>query len=183
MKNETIWIIDSDSDRSSKPVIDYIIDQGKDLERQTNGRVKGELALAGTSFIDSINLIQAIAKPVYSPTQHKDMKDASALYTKVTYEFFIVDKCHNYELSVFKITCNDIMPVSLSIDPTIAKESRIDQTMEINSLETFQKCFGDIVSTQKVRYIIRKLLELSNERDGKGSVDANDDVSEENQNE
>ena len=157
---KSAWIIDTDYAPSSEPILEYINEQGKMLEEDTKGRVKGMLLHGGTSFRDSIALLQAIATPVYSPTQHEDMKNASELYNKQTYEFFIVDKKHNYELSVFKITCNDKMPVSLSVDPTIASESGVSQKSDINSLETFQKEFDRIVTSRKVRYIIMKLMEL-----------------------
>lgn len=157
---KSAWVIDTDFAPSSEPILEYIIGQGKMLEEETKGRVKGILSHGGTSFRNSIALLQAIATPAYSPTQHKDMKNASALYSKQTYEFFIVDNKHSYELSVFKITCNDQMPVSLSVDPTIALESGIPQKSDIDDLETFQKEFARIVASRKVRYIIMKLLEM-----------------------
>ena len=157
---KSAWIIDTNFAPSSKPILEYIIAQGKMLEDETNGRVKGILIHGGTSFRNTIALLQAIATPAYSPTQHKDMKNASELYSKQTYEFFIVDSKHNYELSVFKLTCNDQMPVSLNVDPTIALESEVSQNSDIDDLETFQKVFVRIVTSRKVRYIIKKLLEM-----------------------
>lgn len=157
---ESLWKIDTDFSPSSEPVLRFIIKQGEILGEETKGRVKGVLNHGGTSFRDSISLLQAIATPAYSPTQHKDMKNASELYNKQTYEFFIVDNKHNYELSVFKITCNDKMPVSLSVDPTIAMESGISQKSDINDLETFRNEFAKIVASRKVRYIIMKLLTM-----------------------
>ena len=94
----------------------------------------------------------------YHVTLSKGAKDASNLYLKQTYEFIIADEAHKYELSLFQITCNDTLPATLAIDPTIAEELSLDKQFEIGSLDRFKETFEEIVRSRKVIYIIDRLM-------------------------
>lgn len=161
MSENSLWITSIGEDKSSQPILDYIRNQGKDLSDQTNGKIKGILVKAGSSLasiVDALSLISGQAP--YNPTHHKGLNDASELYNKTTYEFLIVDEIHKYELSIFKITCNDTLPANLSIDSIIAKEESLDSNCSIFSLEDFKGIFRRIVTSDKVVYVIDRLLKL-----------------------
>ncbi len=161
MSEKSLWITSVGENKSSQPILDYIINQGEELKKQTNGKIRGVLTVAGASWnalIDTLSLF--VSTIPYQPTHHKDLKDASDLYKKKTYEFLIIDEIHKYELSVFQLTCNDTLPVNLTIDSTIAKEEKIEENKNIYSLDTFKTVFKEIVTSEKVVYVIDRLLKL-----------------------
>lgn len=164
MSNQSIWILSDESEQSSLPIINYIQEQGRELSYDTNGKLKGVLVHAGVSWKEMAtvlsNTVDGITNGLYHTSFSKGAKDASRLYYKQTYEFIIVDEAHKYELSLFQITCNDTLPASLAIDPTIAEESSLSKQVEIGSLERFKDIFEDIVRSRKVIYIIDRLMKL-----------------------
>ena len=161
MAENSIWVTSVEKNNSSRPIIEYIIDQGNDLSKQTNGKIKGVLVKAGAAWDSFVDILTLLGSQIpYHPTHHNELNDASELYKKRTFEFLIVDEIHKYELSVFQITCNDTMPVKLRIDPTIAREEKLEESSDIRSLETFKDIFEEIVTSEKVVYIISRLLSL-----------------------
>jgi len=164
MSNETIWILSNQNERPSKPVIDYILQQGADLAQATEGKLTGLLVHAGVSWRDVtstlVDALGGITNEHYHATLSKDATDASYLYKKQTHEFVIVDETHKYELSLFQISCNDTLPASLLIEPTIAEEASLQKHIEIYNLEEFKKVFENIIHCRKVIYIINRLIKL-----------------------
>lgn len=161
MSENSYWIISVADNQSSEPILDFIIEQGEVLKKETNNKIRGVLTKAGASWNTVIETMSKLTlTALYQPTHHKGLKDAANLYTKSTYEFLIVDEIHKYELSVFQITCNDTLPIKLNIDPLIAKEEELDESIDVTSLEAFKSLFRKIVTSDKVVYIIDRLLKL-----------------------
>lgn len=157
MPEKSVWIINSDKNGSSQPIIDYITKQGTILGEETCGKIKGVLLPAEYSLR---NLAIDGADAFIRSFSTKGFQNASDLYANKLYEFFIIDEIHRYELSVFQIKYNAILPVTLTIDRTIANEANLKETQRIHSLETFKSVFEKIVTTNKVVYIIERLLNM-----------------------
>ena len=163
MKGESLWITSVDDHEPSKPVLDFIKEQASYLSEETGGKVKAVLAPAGTSWRSIISSLSLFSEDSYHPTHHSNANDASSLYKKRTYEFYIVDEKHNYELSVFQITSNDTLPASLAIEPTIASEAGFETNItdiQVNSLKEFISMFEEIIRSNKVMYIIDRLIKM-----------------------
>lgn len=164
MSNEPEWIIANQNELPSQPVMDYIKQKGAELAKVTEGKLTAVLVRAGVSWKDVATTLadafDGITNGHYHATLSKDATDASNLYKKKTYEFLIVDDIHKYELSLFQITCNDILPASLLIEPTIAEEASLQKHIEIDNLEKFKEVFEEIIHCRKVIYIINRLIKL-----------------------
>ncbi len=159
MPEKSVWIINSDKNGSSQPIIDYITKQGTILGEETCGKIKGVLLPVEYPLSNfAIAGADALLK-IRSPSMN-GFQNASGLYANQTYEFLIIDEIHRYELSVFQIKYNAILPVTLTIDRTIASEANLKETQRIHSLETFKSVFEKIVTTNKVVYIIERLLNM-----------------------
>ena len=92
MKGESLWITSVDDHEPSKPVLDFIKEQASYLSEETGGKVKAVLAPAGTSWRSIISSLSLFSEDSYHPTHHSNANDASSLYKKRTYEFYIVDE-------------------------------------------------------------------------------------------
>lgn len=163
MNSESMWLISVEDHEPSKPIFDLINQQANYLSTETGGKVKGVLARATSSWhqiAQAISSTAAFLTDAYSSTHNHNANDASDLYNKKTYEFYIINEEHNYELSLFQITCNDTLPATMVIEPTIASEEGLKETIEIDSINEFTDIFRSIIRSNKVTYIIDRLLKL-----------------------
>ena len=163
MSSEFKWTINPVNKQSTKLVLNYLIERGKDLETQTEGKVIGSLVKTRHPIMEVAKRIAEMSSASYSQRINKDSKDASAIYEREAYQFVIYDRSHTYELCVFTVRCNDFMPVYIDIDPTIADEEGLEKTIEVSCFETFETLFCRIVSSTKVVYVISHLNNLPDE--------------------
>ena len=175
MNNDSVWILSADKKESSKPILDYIIQQADDLLEKTGGKLKAALEATGIPLAQFAKRLSDLTPRVGRSNNHAKARDASTFYERHTYEFFIVDESHNYELSVFQITCNDQVPVLVVIDDDIAEDADMDKEQYVDSLEEFKGLFRDIVTSDKVVYIIDKLLHLPDPEPKSESTPFNED--------
>lgn len=154
------WKINPMNEQFTSPVIDYIIECGRDLEKQTEGKVIGILAKAKHPLADALMKFAELGSGIYPAKLNSKAKDATLLYEKGEYQFIICDKAHSYELCVFTMSCNNLMPISVIIDSTIASEAKVDEKIEIHSFKSFKDLFSRIVTSNKVVYIISCLMNL-----------------------
>ena len=161
MNKDTVWIISSTDRALSQPILSYIEQQAKEFAILTNGKLNAYLERTSTPWSTFLRELAAASRITTRSNKRSSVQDASDFYRKYTYEFFIADEIHNYELSLFQITCNDLLPAFVTIDSDIAEEEDMDKELSIESLEEFKDVFISIVQSNKVVYIISKLLSLS----------------------
>lgn len=160
---ESYWILDGNGIESTEETFIFLKTQANLLKTNTNGKVLAifrekrvfpfEKALISTS--------ELIPSPRFGI---RGCIDATTLYGKKRYEFYITDKDRKYELAIFEITCNDAYPISLEIDETIANEAKLQKEYDVQSYAEFEGYFIDMIRTKKVTYVIKKLCDLQNER-------------------
>lgn len=160
MAKESVWRTGFTSTQSTAPIFDYIKQMCADLDEQTEGQIQAQIVPVHTAMEALQATLSAIKSPLTDVKLFEDSQNASKLYEKTRYQFFIYDRDHQYEFVVFELVCNDMFPVTLHIDETIAQEIKCSDTEKTSSFEAFQRVFERIVQANKVVYIIQKLKEL-----------------------
>lgn len=172
MSNEFKWTISPVNKQPAKLVLDYLIERGRDLEKQTEGKVIGSLVKINHPLIEIARRVAEISNGTKPQRINKNAKDAATIYERESYQFIIYDRAHSYELCVFTIRCNAFMPVYIEIDATIAEEEEIEEYTEANNLEEFEDLFSRIVGSTKVIYIISQLNNLPDELETQALTDS-----------
>lgn len=160
MANDFEWIIKPIDNEPTSPVFDFLRKAADALAMQTGGKVLGTVAESGHPFGETLSVIAEISRGLYPPRLFSSSKDADDIYEKTNYYFIIYDKAHSYELPAFSMKCNDLMPISVSIDSTIAQEEGLQEKCEVSSFSAFQSLFRHIMQSKKVIYIISHLAQL-----------------------
>lgn len=156
----SIWNINNTTE-STKETLDYINSQADELGKETGGAVLAKFIIRRSNRFETALLSTAATVNTRS-LMGKNGEDASVLYRKQAYEFFVTDKDNKYELALFDLICNDEYPIHLQIEKTIAEEAVLPQEVDATSFKEFSDYFRRIVKTTKVNYIIRSLIRLSN---------------------
>lgn len=167
--SENLWLITNFETNSTKDIQSFIEEQISFLSAKTDGNVIAVFAPKRISLLaHTLSGVANVSKQLRGeyPVRGSDTMDASALYKRTCYEFYITDKRNQYELALFNLWMNDNYPVSIeSIDSTIRQEGQIDEYYEINSFGVFESIFTTIIQTKKVQYIIWKLNQMMKEQD------------------
>ena len=159
---ENLWIIkDIQKENNTTDLVNFINEQIAYLADGTAGKVQAHFIPKRLSLGETI--VAFASSSPFSSSRRRDGEDASQLYEKTKYEFFISDKQSKYELAIFDLCINDVYPAKLLIDPSIASEAKLDQEISVKNLEQFQKCFQRIIQSPKVVYVIGKLMQLPDE--------------------
>lgn len=165
--SDSKWIISDTGNEATQPVFDFINEQIAFLCQETGGKVVAALEPAKKRWdeiAESITAAASFLTGAYPQTHHSGVGNAADLYKKSTYEFYIMDSGHNYELSVFQIVCNDTFPLTIVIEPSISEEAEfLSNRFVIEDFKRFERDFQSIVQTNKVRYIVSRLMNLASE--------------------
>lgn len=160
---ESYWKLTTDG-KPTDETITFIKEQADMLSKETCGKVIAQFIPKRLGAYGASAAL-AQAAEVFGMVSHvgsgRKGKDASVLYDYTQYEFFITDSKSKYELALFDITCNDEFPIQLEIENSIASEAKTNVSHEINSLKEFQDYFSRILKTRKVRYVIKRLIEMA----------------------
>lgn len=178
---ESLW--EFDEGFSNPKITDNINEimktQCNSLKEKTNGKVFAKFArikrinpfvLAAQSMASESKLIKlSTNKEMIGDTDTTDYIDANTLYQKSKYGFEIYNK--TYRFRVFELEMEPIYPLEMTLDEGISDDIRglIDSTMEdsvynkyiIESEEEFLRYLKIILGSKKVKYIVNRLLSLS----------------------
>lgn len=160
---ESYWILDGNGIENTAETFSFLKTQADKLKEETDGNVLAVFREKRVSPLEKA----LISTGELIPSSRLGIQrgvDATTLYGKKWYEFYITDKNCKYELAIFEIACNDEYPISLEIDETIADEAKLQKKYEVQSYSEFEGYFIDMIRTKKVTYVIRKLCDLQNER-------------------
>ena len=163
MADKSLWIVSETGGTSAQPIIDFLINQAMDLANQTDGKVIAEFIIREDTAINMLRVLSRIGQGIDEIMHADGAQSASTMYAKMTYDFFITDKYNQYELTLFQLHSNGIMPVEIIIDDTIAYEAKVQEKEQIKTLEDLEAVFKKIVRTNKVIYIISRLMKLTDE--------------------
>ena len=154
-------INESTTDESLK----FLKEQAEALEGLTGGNVKAIFGIKRSNGLTGLSkTLKELSK---SANKSRSANDASELYNCQTYEFYITDKNLKYELELFTLYCNDLFPMIINIDETISKEAFITEKLTILNNERLIEIFSNIIRTNKVKYVINKLIEMVDESEKK----------------
>jgi hypothetical protein len=178
MNNESsVWdeVFDQAIDHTTDRVIEIMEEQCRYLKEKTEGVVKARFAMVKLTYptmAEESPLHAAIAEyarthVVRSPIDANALrlKDAGISYSPRRYGFDVYND--TYEFRPFVAEVGALYPVKLSIDETIAKESRGDlkkwleggegNVAQVDSDDDLLGCFYAIVKSRKMRYILNML--------------------------
>lgn len=178
MTNESNWITGFSAKQTTKPVLEYLKQQAKDLSDQTEGKVHAELAYTNSMAHSIARSMILVTSKLQHGKLFEDSKDASLLYDKTSYDFFIYDEKHKYEFVLFQLECNDMFPVKILMDATVAQEMKMGDALKIESFGAFTQLFVRMIQTNKVVYIIHKLMNLEEREVIEGVSEEIDDSEE-----
>lgn len=161
------WIIEDFDAESTNNLVCFLKEQASYLEDRTKGNVLAVYTkLRQNSIARTVEMVGQVMGAVSGPKRTPGAEDASDLYRRFRYEYFITDKRKHYELGLFDLFIGDSYPVHMcNIDSTIVSEAGLETTYDFNSLDQFQEVYEKIIATRKVRFIISRLIRLMEEQD------------------
>lgn len=170
------WVIgDFDVDSTSE-ITRFLDEQREFLKERTEGNVIAVFTPRRVNtLVRTATAMQKMLSGESVLHRNDGIKDASSLYDTSYYEFYITDKRKQYELELFELSLADNYPLLVfNVDDTIRVEAGLEtepeNRYEINSLSEFIEIYSKIVSTNKVSYIINRLIKMMKEQDEKGIV-------------
>ena len=157
---ESYWSIGKSNEKTQE-TLNFLRTQADLLGQETHGNV---LAKFTDKRRSSTAVMQdALSQIAVDLNSVHEGENASKLYHRKEYEFYITDSASKYELSIFDIACNDEYPIFLKIDQSIAHEAKLKTDNDVESFQDFKQYFADILRTHKVNYVIRKLQQVAEE--------------------
>lgn len=168
--SKNLWRFDEYNNASTAGITDFIKEQIEFLKEITDGNV---IAVFTKRRVSSLEFAGSLLQKMLTeaPRANDGAKDASNLYDRICYEYYITDKRKQYELGLFYLILGSNYPVILqNIDETIAEEAEIESNYEINNQNEFEDVYSKIVGTKKVSYVIQRLMNIMKEQDEKGIV-------------
>lgn len=161
--NDPWPIIDNVS--SSDDIIPYFEQTSKTIKLHYDGKIESKIseikyALEGVrKTISMLNDISVLTEPSANNSKHKEVEDIE----KERKPLFILSKDYKYEIyndhlyyKLFVINISEFYPAIIKVSPGIL--AREEKEMSINSLEELKSVFSDIVNSDRVRSIIKKML-------------------------
>ena len=167
--SENLWMLHDYDVNSTKDIIPFLKEQAAFLSLDTEGNVIAVFTPKRIStMVKTLSGIARVSQQLSGelPIREQGTKDASELYNRACYEFYITDKKRQYELALFDLWLNDSYPITIqNIDSTIRQEAKMEERYKIDSFEEFKSVFTTIIQVNKVRYIIWKLDQLMKEQE------------------
>lgn len=154
--SENYWVIETLPANNTSEIVVFLNDQINKLKEMTSGKVIAVFEPRRISQLENITAQVADGLAKVSAAQ-----DASTLYNRKQYEYYITDKKKQYELAVFTLFLNEEYPAKMLIDNGLMKEAAIKQeSITINQFSEFLEIYKKIIQSHKVTYVIRKLNEM-----------------------
>lgn len=150
--------------------LSLIKEQSALLETKTNGKVKADFSPIHYQYKqDSIAMVQGLLgtvaalsritpskEEVYEYDERRDLEDASKLYEQCSYKFEIYSNKYKYRL--FTLDYKSVYPLSIEIEFGILDDKAITKT--IKSIGDLKNVLSTIFASNKVKFIIQKMIEL-----------------------
>lgn len=148
-----------------------IQEQAKLLETKTEGKVKAEfcrvryqhkkannsLQLAET-MLRTVSALSAVMPrdEIVEIDERKNLENASHFYEQGEYKFEIYSD--KYKFRLFTLNYQSVFPLTLEIEYGIIEEKVVAK--KVNSIDELTSLLGSILASNKVRFIIQKMIEL-----------------------
>lgn len=161
--NDPWPIIDNIS--SSENVIPYFNDTSETIKQHYDGKIESKISeikyvLEGVrKAVSMLNDISILTAPPANDPKYKEVEDIE----KGRKAAFVKSKDFKYEIyndhlyyKLFTINIPEFYPVTIKVSPGIL--TREEKEISISNLEELKSVFSDIVNSNKVRSIIKKML-------------------------
>ena len=172
MDNELdLWGNVTSTNGLADSVLPLIQEQAKILETKTDGKVKADFSrvhyqpkiknapmqLAET-MLRSINALSNIVprEEVVEADERENLENASHFYKQGEYKFEIYSD--KYKFRLFTLEYQSVFPIKLDIEFGIIEDKSVSKT--INSIDELTSLLRSILTSNKVRFIIQKMIEL-----------------------
>ncbi len=145
------------------------------LSVKTNGIVKADFSKVKYQFVKKQNpmsvissmatALSTIAPLVEASTEIKevdefnDLENANSLYENGKYKFELYSSKYRYRL--FTLDFKSVFPIKIEVEYGILSDKIV--TKEINSYEQMTEILSSIFTSNKVRFIIQRMIELDNQ--------------------
>ena len=155
---------------SASSVLLLMQEQANLLETKTDGKVKADFSLihyqyktkrnyaaALQSVLDTVRVLSPLTEPareIVEEDERQDLEDASHFYEQGKYKFEIYS--NKYKFRLFTLEYQSVFPLTLEIEYGILEDKVT--TKEINSIEALSSLLGSIFKSNKVRFIIQKMM-------------------------
>ena len=162
-----------DINGSENSVISLIQDQADLLATKTGGKVKADFSRVHyqyktnqTSLQMMTNIVKSIStlssampsKEIIEVDERKDLENASKFYEQGKYKFEIYSD--KYKFRLFTLEYKSVFPLTLDIEYVILVDIII--TKNVDSNDELENLLLSIFASNKVRFIIQKMIELGN---------------------
>lgn len=173
MDNELdLWGDVTQSSGSAKSVLSLIQEQATLLETKTNGKVKADFSRIHYQYKQeqtSMQIMQNMLKTMsvlssvttsqpqlVEVDERKDLEDASHFYEQGEYKFEIYSD--KYKFRLFTLEYKSVFPLKIEVEYGILEDKVV--TENIKSMEALKSLLISIFVSNKVRFIIQKMMEL-----------------------
>ena len=173
MDNELdLWGNVTVANGSADSVLSLIQEQAALLETKTSGKVKADfshvryqyktknasLQLAETMLRTMSALSTVVPKEeVIEVDERKNLENASNLYERGEYKFEIYSD--KYKFRMFTLEYKSVFPLTLEIEYGIIEDKVVSKN--VNSIDELKSLLVSIFTSNKVRFIIQKMIEMS----------------------
>lgn len=157
---------------SASSVLTLIQEQATLLETKTSGKVKADFNRITYQYkterttmqmmedmIKSVGALNSVAIPqtkCVEVDEREDLEDASRFYEHGKYKFEIYSE--KYKFRLFTLEYQSVFPIKMEIEYGILADKVL--TKNVNSVEELKDLLLDIFTSNKVRFIIQKMIEL-----------------------
>ena len=172
MDNELdLWGNVTATNGSAGSALILLQEQAKLLETKTKGKVKAEfcrvryqhkkknnsLQLAET-MLRTVSALSAVMprEEIIEIDERKNLEDANHFYEQGEYKFEIYSD--KYKFRLFTLEYQSVFPLKLEIEYDIIEDKLVSKS--VNSIDELKSLLGAVFASNKVRFIIQKMIEL-----------------------
>ena len=156
---------------STNDILTLIENQAKLLEEKSKGQIKADFSRVKyqykspnpmatiTDIVKSYSMITSSLSPkaeIIENDNYKDLENASSLFEQAKYRLVIYST--KYKFRLFTLDYQSTYPIELEVEYGILDDNLVKK--EINSFEQMKDILLSIFTSNKVRFIIQKMLEL-----------------------
>lgn len=172
MDNELdLWGNVAETNGSADSVLLLIQEQATLLETKTNGKVKADFSRVRHQYktkkvssqlaetvLRTVSALSSVMpqQEVIEVDERKHLKDASRFYECGEYKFEIYSE--KYKFRVFTLEYKSVFPLKLEIEFGIIEDKVVFKN--VNSIDELKGLLVSIFTSNKVRFIIQKMIEL-----------------------
>ena len=159
---------------AANSVLTLIQEQANLLETKTDGKVQADFSrvhyqyIQKHNYMSALNSLMATVNAFNLPStetegkwveedEREDLEDASSFYERGEYKFEIFSS--KYKFRLFTLEYQSVFPLKLEVEYGILEDKVT--TKNVKSMEELKDLLSSIFRSNKVRFIIQKMIELT----------------------